>query len=97
MTAARGIRFMQEDFFFAATAAWSYRPVTDAFGTGTVLTAGMTIGPGTYAIDYASTVSGESFSYSNAHFAAVVPLPGAAAALIPRPDHGTVRATPSVS
>ena len=79
VTAARGIRFMQEDFFFTTTAAWSYRLVTDAFGTGTVLTDGMTIGPGTYAIDYVSTVSGESFSYANAHFAAAVPLPGAAA------------------
>lgn len=78
VAAARGVRFMQEDFFFTATAGWSYRLVTDAFGTGTVLTAGMVLGPGTYAIDYVSTVSAESFSYSNAHFAAVVPLPGAA-------------------
>jgi hypothetical protein len=79
VTAARGIRFMQEDFYFTATAGWSYRLVTDAFGTGTVLTTGMVLGPGTYAIDYVSTVSAESFSYSNAHFANVVPLPGAAA------------------
>ena len=79
VTAARGIRFMQEDFYFTATAGWSYRLVTDAFGTGTVLTTGMVLGPGTYAIDYVSTVSAESFSYSNAHFAAVVPMPGAAA------------------
>jgi len=79
VTAARGVRFMQEDFFFTTTAAWSYRLVTDAFGTGTVLTVGSVLGPGTYAIDYVSTVSAESFSYSNAHFAAVVPLPGAAA------------------
>lgn len=79
VTSTRGVRFVQEDFFFTATAAWSYRLVTEAFGTGTILSAGMTLGPGTYAIDYVSTVSGQSFSYSNAHFANVVPVPGAAA------------------
>ena len=79
VTATRGIRLALEEFFFTSTAAWSVRGVADAFGSGTVLTTGSTIGPGAWAIDYVSTISGQSFSYSNAHFAAVVPMPGAAA------------------
>lgn len=79
VTAVHGIVFVQQDPVNALTSAWSFRSTSAGFGTGTVLTAGVVIGAGTWAIDYVSTTS-STYTEGTIHFAAV-PGGGLAAVL----------------
>lgn len=70
VTAIHGIVFVQQDPVNALTSAWSFRSTSAGFGTGTVLTAGVVIGAGTWAIDYVSTTA-SNYTEGTIHFAAV--------------------------
>jgi len=70
VTAIHGIVFVQQDPVNALTSAWSFRSTSAGFGTGTVLTAGVVIGAGNWAIDYVSTTS-STLTEGTIRFAAV--------------------------